>query len=338
MSINFCKDYTFIMLSKSASGCTSCISYAQMNSMYLGLNSSSGAGRYIETSCQGELQQHEKNNIVWVLHGTIKHCDLLERFCKDASDISPQLQREVLLILKLKKNYNNYKLFNDQLYSGCFCLSGCCQLVRLRWTLSVMHVGGNVSNHTSGLSSVSRQHAAQDICQQKRHIPYSHCHHILPFVFHRQHQAILEDTSRMAALWLIVAWRKMVNKGHGMARADWGRRGGKCLEKQYESPALMWCAHCLYLLLGFFHTATWHCLLYLFASLRYCVVVEAIFLVRLYCNRGQISMSPKAVFQMYWQIIQHWLMSSFIIMSTHIVVYFVSVSQKLPRSCENSVC
>lgn len=37
------------------------------------------------------------------------------------------------------------------------------------------------------------------------------------------HEAIFEDTqaSRMAAVWLIIAWRKMVNKGHGMAHVDW---------------------------------------------------------------------------------------------------------------------
>lgn len=38
-----------------------------------------------------------------------------------------------------------------------------------------------------------------------------------------RHRAIFENTqaSRMAAVWLITAWRKMVNKGHGMAHADW---------------------------------------------------------------------------------------------------------------------
>lgn len=37
------------------------------------------------------------------------------------------------------------------------------------------------------------------------------------------HEVIFEDTqaSRMAAVWLIIAWRKMVNKGHGMAHVDW---------------------------------------------------------------------------------------------------------------------
>lgn len=39
----------------------------------------------------------------------------------------------------------------------------------------------------------------------------------------QRHNAIFEDTqgSRMAAVGLIIAWRKMVNKGHGMAHADW---------------------------------------------------------------------------------------------------------------------
>lgn len=41
-------------------------------------------------------------------------------------------------------------------------------------------------NHTRGLSPVPCQHAAQDICQQKRHIPYPHCHHILPFMSHKE--------------------------------------------------------------------------------------------------------------------------------------------------------
>lgn len=38
-----------------------------------------------------------------------------------------------------------------------------------------------------------------------------------------RHEAIFEDihASRMAAVLLIIALRKMVNKGHGVAHADW---------------------------------------------------------------------------------------------------------------------
>lgn len=44
-------------------------------------------------------------------------------------------------------------------------------------------------------------------------------------------EAIFEDTraSRMAAVWLIIAWRKIVNKGHGMAHADLAAMSKKCL-------------------------------------------------------------------------------------------------------------
>ena len=87
------------------------------------------------------------------------------------------------------------------------------------------------------------QHSAQDISQQKRHIPYPPCHHILPLMSHRErHMAIFEGTPafRMAAVSLIIAWRKMVNKGHGiwlvLIELPWWK---------------MLCEHCFYLPSGF---------------------------------------------------------------------------------------
>lgn len=67
--------------------------------------------------------------------------------------------------------------------------------------------------------------------------------------------AIFEDTqeSRMGWVWVITAWRKIVNKGHAVAHVREGWGGGvtwwkKCLRKQYESPV---CKLCLYLNLCF---------------------------------------------------------------------------------------
>lgn len=103
---------------------------------------------------------------------------------------------------------------------------------------------GSAQNHARGLSSVPCQHAAQDICQQKRHIPTATSFPSCP-----THQAIFENSqaTRMAGISQIIAWRKMVNKRHWYGSWWLGCRGEKCLEKAVWIACLdvvsflLWC-------------------------------------------------------------------------------------------------
>lgn len=97
---------------------------------------------------------------------------------------------------------------------------------------------GSAQNHTSGLSSVPCRHAAQDICQQKRHTPHPHRHHILPFMSHRETwgyfwgYSCVQDGCSFTDYSL-----EEDGKQRTWCGSCWlGCHSEKCLEKQYESP------------------------------------------------------------------------------------------------------
>lgn len=82
------------------------------------------------------------------------------------------------------------------------------------------------------------QHTAQEICQQKRLIPYPHRHHILPFMIHMGTEGYfwgVQDGCSQTDCSL---------KGDGKQRAWYGScwlsfNGETCWKKQCESPAFM---------------------------------------------------------------------------------------------------
>ncbi len=178
----------------------------------------------------------------WLLLATTKSSDLLQevhkrnRCLKHLSDVD---------VKNLKTSCTKVEL-------GLVCLCGCWCLVKQQRTISMMDAG-SAQNHTRGLSSVPCQHAAQDICQQKRHIPYPHHRHILPFMSRRKTWGYFWGYSGIQDGWSLTDYSlEEDGKQRTWYGSCWlGCHGEKCLNKQYESPASMLCEHCHYLPLCF---------------------------------------------------------------------------------------
>lgn len=124
-------------------------------------------------------------------------------------------------VTKVKIWKKNYELCKVQLRVGLFMwlLLACQIAVSILNDVCSQCLKLRMKPEFSALSACCTGHQSAE----KTHSLFSSPPHPSPSCPTEKHEAIFEDTqaSRMAAVWLIIAWRKMVNKGHGMAHADW---------------------------------------------------------------------------------------------------------------------